>query len=375
MRHGGGRDCGHRSRRTAVTNSAFFFAGFAFLNLLPASNLLFPSGTIMAERLLYLPSVGLVAILAIVIDNASKQLPRPSLVTAVVFVSIATGYGVRTWIRNLDWRDDLTMATVSVETSPASFKVHRSLATDLLQIDPSHSNIDRVIAEADRSIAILAGVPDASNTSSTWNIAADGHLAKRDLELCSGGKADSRPCSPDSTSARREFERAAQIALRSTQIEAAGRTAYNRRHGTRIPAAAAAADGYRILASAYLRLEEAEQALTAALQAKTIDPSNPEAYAQIAAAELAEKRGEDAAISLVEGMFVTSDAALRNDLLTIYRSGVDTKGCAQAPGPAGPALNPLCDIVQRDFCAAAAEVQRQDVIEQFACGQMRKHGN
>jgi hypothetical protein len=40
---------------------AFFFAAFALLNFLPASNLLFPIGTMMAERLLYLPLAGLVA--------------------------------------------------------------------------------------------------------------------------------------------------------------------------------------------------------------------------------------------------------------------------------------------------------------------------
>jgi len=41
--------------------AAFFLACFAFLNFVPASNLLFPIGTIMADRLLYLPSLGLLA--------------------------------------------------------------------------------------------------------------------------------------------------------------------------------------------------------------------------------------------------------------------------------------------------------------------------
>ncbi len=52
---------------------AFFFAGFAFLNLLPASNLLFPIGTIMAERLLYLPLAGLVAAVVLAVDY---EVPR-----------------------------------------------------------------------------------------------------------------------------------------------------------------------------------------------------------------------------------------------------------------------------------------------------------
>src|SRR5207249_9085539 len=40
--------------------AAFFFACFAFVTFVPVSNLLFPVGTIMAERFLYLPSVGLI---------------------------------------------------------------------------------------------------------------------------------------------------------------------------------------------------------------------------------------------------------------------------------------------------------------------------
>ena len=53
---------------------AFFFACFGFLNLLPASNLLFPIGTIMAERLLYLPLAGLAGV-----SCARHRFRRPSI--------------------------------------------------------------------------------------------------------------------------------------------------------------------------------------------------------------------------------------------------------------------------------------------------------
>ncbi len=47
--------------------TCFFLACFAFLNFVPASNLFFPIGTIMADRLLYLPSLGLLACLVLAI--------------------------------------------------------------------------------------------------------------------------------------------------------------------------------------------------------------------------------------------------------------------------------------------------------------------
>ncbi len=329
--------------------TAFFFACFAFLNFLPTSNLIFPVGTIMAERFLYLPSAGLVACIVLAIDAAW---PRARL-TATLLGLIAIGFGVRTWVRNLDWKDDLTMAAASVKTSPRSFKVHRLLAASLFQSDPSHSNIDRVLAEGDKSIAILDGLPNDVNTPEPWSLAAAWHLAKGDL---------SRPADR-----RAQYERAAQIALRSIAIEAAMRAAYDRRHGMTAPVPPTAAVGYRILASAYLRLGEAERALPPAMQARTINPSNTEAYGEIADAYLAQKRGEEAAIALAEGMFATSDPALRRDLLAVYRSGVDTKGCAIVPGPNGPALNPSCEIVRRDLCAGAARAHKQDYFLQLSC--------
>src|SRR5205085_10868517 len=156
-------------------------------------------------------------------------------------------------------------------------------------------------------------------------------------------------------------------ALRSIAIEAAVRGAYDRRHGFTAPVPPTAALGYRILASAYLRLGDAERALPAAMQARTINPSSAEVYGEIADAYLAQKRGEDAAIALAEGMFATSDPALRAGLLALYRSGVDTKGCAIVPGPNGPALNPSCEMVRKDLCAGAARAHKQDYVQQLSC--------
>jgi tetratricopeptide (TPR) repeat protein len=138
-------------------------------------------------------------------------------------------------------------------------------------------------------------------------------------------------------------------------------------HGTRAAEPPIAAESYRTLASAYLRVGNAAQALSAATQARRIDPTNVEAYGQIADAYLAQSRGEDAAIALAQGMFATSNRMLRADLLKLYQSGVDSKGCAVISGPRGPALNPACEIVRRDLCTAAAQAQRSDLAGQLHC--------
>jgi len=327
----------------------FFFAVFGFLNLLPASNLFFPIGTIMAERLLYLPLAGWLGCLVLAIDSIARRSRRASL-EPVIFGLIAIGFAARTWTRNFDWKDDLTMATASVRTSPGSFKVHRLLAASLYQSEPG--NIDLVIAEANQSLAILESLPDELDVPVPWNQAASYYLAKGDS--LHGASAE-------------PYRQAIRIALRTIAIEQTSRSARDRAHNTKTAEPPIAAEGYRILATASLGVGDASQALSAATHARTINPRNVEVYGEIADAYLAQSRGEDAAIALAQGMFATSNGVLREDLLKLYQSGVDTKGCAVISGPRGPALNPACEMVRRDLCAAAVLAQRPDLARQLHC--------
>lgn len=332
---------------------AFFFAGFALLNFLPASNLLFPIGTIMAERLLYLPLAGLVAAVIVAIDPVAGRLRVSGAAFAICWGVVAAGFAARTWMRNLDWTDDKTMALASVQTSPHSFKIHQLLAATLLETDPSHRETDRATDEADRSIAILAPVPDDLDLPGPWNLAA----------VCHRAKGDTLPLDE----ARAQYEETVRLALRSIAIDGASRAGYDRRHGMKSPVPASSADGYRTLASAHLHLGQAPQALAAALQAQAIDPANSGVYDEIADAYFAQGLGEDAAVALAEGMFATGDPNLLAELLKLYQSGVDTKGCAVVDGPRGPTLNPSCEIVIRDLCEATVRARRPELRRRLAC--------
>ena len=333
---------------------AFFFAVFAFLNLLPASNLLFPIGTILAERLLYLPLVGLVAAVVIAIDAGAERFRFSGAAFAICVAVIAAGFALRTWVRNLDWTDDKTMAEAGIQTSPRSFKFHRLLAAQLISTDPSHRETDRAVAQADRSVAILATLPDDLDLPGPWNLAAVCHRVKGDTLSGDG--------------ARVQYEEAVKLALRCIAVDTASRAAYDRRHGLKSKVPTTAADGYRTLASAYLHLGRAPQALAAAIEAQAIDPANTGVYEEIADADLAQERGEDAAVALAQGMFASDDHnKLLAELLKLYQSGVDSKGCAVVPGPHGPTLNPSCEIVRRDLCEATLRAHLPDVHRRLGC--------
>ncbi len=332
---------------------AFFFLGFACLNLLPASNLLFPIGTIMAERFLYLPLVGLVAAGVIGLEAAAKRFRLSGVAFAILIGVIAAGFAVRTWIRNFDWTDDTTMAMAGVQTSPHSFKFHRLLAAQLIEIDPPRRDTDRAVAEADRAVAILAPLPDDLDTPGPWNLAAVCHRVKGD--------------SLQGDAARVQYVETVRLARRSITVEAATRAAYDRRHGVKTPVPPMAAECYRTLASAYLHLSRAPEALAAAMEAQKIDPANKGAYEEIAEADLAQGRGEEAAIAVAEGMFAAEDKNLLTELLKLYQSGVDSKGCAVVPGKHGPTLNPYCAIVHRDLCEATRRIGRADLRRRMGC--------
>ena len=320
---------------------AFFLASFAFVTFLPTSNLLFPIGTIMAERFLYLPSAGLIACIVLVLYKARRWARLPSLAPVVLCV-IAAAFSIRTWARNLDWRDDLTMASAAVRTSPNSFKTHFLLARALYESDPSHSNLDRVIGEAEKSLAILNPLADAHNNAAAYRWAGECYLLKGDL-LRRSDPGGNTVTIPEGVKA---YQRSTQILLRCLSILKASHSE------------AGDAGLYRVLSIAYLRLADTDKAFDAAANAIKLEPLNSESYRQIAEVLLAAGRSDDAAAKLLEGVILTADVGLWEELLSLYRSGLDPEGCATISGPRGPSLNPACEIVRKHFCAAAPDTIR-----------------
>ena len=98
-----------------------YLAGFAV-----TANVLMPTGTIMGERLAYLPSAGfclLLALLWLYLEGRERRLAWGLL--AVIIVA----FGTRTMLRNRDWHDNFTLFSADVKAVPGSAKVHSNLGT------------------------------------------------------------------------------------------------------------------------------------------------------------------------------------------------------------------------------------------------------
>jgi tetratricopeptide (TPR) repeat protein len=83
----------------------------------PISNTLFVSGVLLAERTLYLPSVGLAAATGWMFVRVASR--RPVLAPVLLSMALLAG-AVRTWTRNEAWRDNQTTFTILVRDYPYS---------------------------------------------------------------------------------------------------------------------------------------------------------------------------------------------------------------------------------------------------------------
>ena len=91
----------------------FFFLAFFFVALAPTSNLVIFIGSIMAERFVYLPSIGLAGCVVAAICMLGRQVPRPRLLDMraiwVAMGLLCLACAARTYARNSDWLDDRSL--------------------------------------------------------------------------------------------------------------------------------------------------------------------------------------------------------------------------------------------------------------------------
>jgi hypothetical protein len=89
--------------------------------LAPVSNVVFPSGVVLAERTLYLASVGVC--LAAGAGAERVLLQRPAWIAAAA-ASIVLAFGVRTWTRTPVWHDDRSYVLSLLADHPESYEGH-----------------------------------------------------------------------------------------------------------------------------------------------------------------------------------------------------------------------------------------------------------
>lgn len=317
----------------------YWAAGFFAIALLPTSNLLFPIGSIMAERFLYLPAVAFALALAALAERIANRRLASLLVGLAVILCAA-----RTWARNADWSDDLALDTADVSSAPASFRVHEALAFQLYEKD-ARGNIDRAISEGETAWNILRVLPPEKIYQQTPARLGLYYLTKGDL---SGD--------PSSASAHAWYEKALAVLARARQSSRAGEKVYDRSqlaHGKPLTTRVAFQPLYFILAAAYQRLGRYPEAVESALYGRNLDPTRADGYSALAAAYRAMGDSRRAAAALDE---LASVLGLTPAVAAELREAYGPSSCALAGTGEGTRLNLACPLLRSDMCRAWADL-------------------
>jgi tetratricopeptide (TPR) repeat protein len=333
----------------------FFFIAFFFAALAPTSNMAILIGTIMAERFLYLPSIGFAGCLVVAVHAVCRRLPR---VAPAALALICVAFAARTYTRNFDWFDDRSLWTSAVKVCPNSFKAHTSLAADLIV---HKGALDIAVDEAGRSLAILDPLPDQRNMSAIYTSAG----------CCYRLKGDSLAAPQSGYWYRKSLD----ALLRGERIDAVHSQEIRREN---LPPGKTTAQSrwvplYLELGYTYLRLSEPRQALEALRFGRTLRP-DPEFSEEMSAAWRALGDPQQAAIALMEGLTMDlSHTQFASELADLYQR-TEPQSCAVRNVGGALSLNLDCPLVHSQLCTASRNVAllyRQRGQDSLAAGIVR----
>ena len=194
-----------KTNKTELGLGSVFFL-FPYLMI---SNLIKPVGTIMGERLMYLPSLGFILIISCFLSKSVHAIGKKF--AYAILILIVTLYGARTITRNKDWHDARTLFTATVDTVPDSLVARAALAAVHIKADEwkearEQLDIARNIHENNSRIQNLLGI--VADHDGNYRLAEERY--KKSLEL-----------NPDSINTHINL---AELYIKEGRFEEAGRS-------------------------------------------------------------------------------------------------------------------------------------------------------
>jgi tetratricopeptide (TPR) repeat protein len=146
-------------RSYRASRALFFALGFTLLTFSVVSNLVLPIGTILGERLLYLPSLGFCWLFALGARRLTQWLPRAARAQTALYAAVlALAVGLHGWRsveRIPDWRSPAALFLRDVETCPNSAKAQLNAGIVLERA----GRYAEAIARFERAIEIMRPRP------------------------------------------------------------------------------------------------------------------------------------------------------------------------------------------------------------------------
>ncbi len=122
------------------------------------SNLLFPIGTFMSERFMYMPSIGWALILGYLMILLSKKFNQKGVLTTLVLV-VAVPSTVLSISRNQAWENDYVLFTTDVKTSVNGAKSNTSAGGKIIE---ECDKLEKILKDKPNNIKALTKALNAS---------------------------------------------------------------------------------------------------------------------------------------------------------------------------------------------------------------------
>jgi tetratricopeptide (TPR) repeat protein len=178
-----------RWRRTG--RPLLFFLVFFFVALSPTSNLIVLVGSTMAERFMYLPSVGLAGcvVAAICALGLRPFLKRPAAarVAWAALGLLCLAFTARTYARNFDWQDERSLWASTVEVCPGSARARYSLG---LALERLPYGLPEAIAQYQAAVRIEPDFAEAHNNLANALAQTPGRLPEAIAEYQAALRSD-----------------------------------------------------------------------------------------------------------------------------------------------------------------------------------------
>lgn len=153
-----------KDAKTEEPNSAVISGVLLYgLPFIPASNLLFPVGFVVAERVLYLPSAGFCILVGYGADLLLKSFPQRKNMLVFLFASFLVVMATKTMSQNRVWRSRETLFVSGVRTLPHNAKTHYNYANYLKDI----GEVESAKTHYQTALSLYPHLPSAHNNLGT----------------------------------------------------------------------------------------------------------------------------------------------------------------------------------------------------------------
>ncbi|XP_055889730.1 protein O-mannosyl-transferase TMTC3-like isoform X3 [Biomphalaria glabrata] len=115
------------TQQTQRSRTVLMSLALIVLPFIPASNLFFPVGFVVAERILYTPSFGFCMLVAFGAQVLKEKFSSRNCFINVALAFLIVAYGVKTYLRNFDWESEYTIFRSGLKVNQENAKLFNNV--------------------------------------------------------------------------------------------------------------------------------------------------------------------------------------------------------------------------------------------------------